>query len=313
MPAKTVAIARPAPPVDRAGAGLAAVVSAEGCSPPSVTGPTLRRAERDAKPERIPGMSGLTRREALAAAAASGTAYPLSRGTASAAVSTRLDFSTEPPGEGWGRGWASPGVANFRRAAGEGLLEAGSDVFPNDPRPVAFAVDRRFRDGTVRATITPHRRRAGRGAAAGRPAGLLRGDLRPRAVGPDPRPPLRAPICTSWRARPRPSSQRRSHSRSGDGTLPDASRRDTCLWRRTRCGSRRATRPPSCRGPATPACSPTSRTLLPSGSPVFPPSATSTCSRTRCRRARPCSTHRSARHSSMRSGERSTVAFARSS
>ena len=83
-----------------------------------------------------------------------GTAYLLSRGTASAAVSTRLDFSTLPPGEGWGRGWASPGVANFRRAAGEGLLEAGSDVFPNDPRPVAFAVDRRFRDGTVRATIT---------------------------------------------------------------------------------------------------------------------------------------------------------------
>ena len=100
-------------------------------------------------------MSGLTRREALAAAAASGAAYLLSRGTASAAVSTRprlLDLAARR-GLGTAAGPAS-GVANFRRVAGEGLLEAGSDVFPNDPRPVAFAVDRRFRDGTIRATIT---------------------------------------------------------------------------------------------------------------------------------------------------------------
>ena len=98
-------------------------------------------------------MSGLTRREVLAATAASGAAYVLSRGTASAETSTGLDFSIEPAGEGWGPGWACVGVANLRRVAGEGLLVAGSDVFPNDPRPVAFAVDRRFRDGVIRATI----------------------------------------------------------------------------------------------------------------------------------------------------------------
>lgn len=98
-------------------------------------------------------MSGLTRREALVATAASGAAYVLSRGTASAKTSTGLDFSIEPAGEGWGPGWACVGVANLRRVAGEGLLVAGSDVFPNDPRPVAFAVDQRFRDGAIRATI----------------------------------------------------------------------------------------------------------------------------------------------------------------
>ena len=54
---------------------------------------------------------------------------------------------------GW-PGWTCPGVANLRREAGDGLLEAGTDVFPSDPRPVAFAVDQRFGDGEVSAGMT---------------------------------------------------------------------------------------------------------------------------------------------------------------
>ena len=65
----------------------------------------------------------------------------------------RIDFTQEPDGNGWGRGWRSTGVANLRRAGGLGVLEAGSDVFPNDPRPVVFAVDCRVRDVEVAATI----------------------------------------------------------------------------------------------------------------------------------------------------------------
>jgi alkaline phosphatase D len=45
-------------------------------------------------------------------------------------------------------------VANLRRRDGTGLLEAGSDVFPYDPRPVAFAVDQRFLDGEVTAAVS---------------------------------------------------------------------------------------------------------------------------------------------------------------
>src|SRR4051794_23692070 len=56
-----------------------------------------------------------------------------------------------PAGERW-PGWACSGVANLRVQGGRGVLEAGSDVFPTDPRPVAFAVDRRFRDGAITAT-----------------------------------------------------------------------------------------------------------------------------------------------------------------
>src|SRR4051812_3080986 len=107
-------------------------------------------------------MSGarLNRRELLAAGAAAGVAVGL-RGTASAwAASGGLDFSTLGAGAGW-TGWRCPGVANLRRSGGLGLLEAGSDVFPCDPRPVAFALDRRFRDGAVEALV-----RAG-GAGAG--------------------------------------------------------------------------------------------------------------------------------------------------
>jgi hypothetical protein len=43
------------------------------------------------------------------------------------------------------------------------VVEAGSDVFPCDPRPVVFAVDQRFRDGSVSASL----------AATGAGAGLV--------------------------------------------------------------------------------------------------------------------------------------------
>ena len=64
-----------------------------------------------------------------------------------------LAFGALGDGEGW-PGWTCPGVANLRRDAGTGLLEAGTDVFPSDPRPVAFAVDHRFADGEVSAGLT---------------------------------------------------------------------------------------------------------------------------------------------------------------
>jgi hypothetical protein len=65
----------------------------------------------------------------------------------------RLDFGPLGAGRGW-PGWRCVGVANLRREDGTGLLEAGSDVFPCDPRPVAFALDRRFRDGEVSAVLS---------------------------------------------------------------------------------------------------------------------------------------------------------------
>ena len=94
-------------------------------------------------------MTGLRRREVLAAGAA---ALALSRAGALAAgpAERRLEFGGE--GEGWS-GWTCPGVAVLRRSGGLGLLEAGSDVFPCDPRPVAFAIDQRFRDGEVEALV----------------------------------------------------------------------------------------------------------------------------------------------------------------
>ncbi len=65
----------------------------------------------------------------------------------------RADLAAAPDGPGW-PGFACVDVANLSTQGGEAVLEAGSDVFPNDPRPVAFAVDRRFRDGSVIATAT---------------------------------------------------------------------------------------------------------------------------------------------------------------
>ena len=103
-------------------------------------------------------MSGgeLNRRELLAASAALGAAVTLGGVPTEAAARTserRLDFGAVGEGDGW-PGWTAPGVANLRRAGGAGLLEAGSDVFPYDPRPVAFCVDHRFADGEIDAALT---------------------------------------------------------------------------------------------------------------------------------------------------------------
>ena len=98
----------------------------------------------------------MNRRELLSATAAAGAALALGEGSGIAGAAPwrtqRLDFSTLGPGGGW-PGWQSVGVANLTRGGGRGRLEAGSDVYPCDPRPVAFAVDGRFRDGTVTAVV----------------------------------------------------------------------------------------------------------------------------------------------------------------
>jgi hypothetical protein len=80
-----------------------------------------------------------SRREVLAAGAALGAAFALGDADGLAALPggqlvRRIEFSGGPDGPGWGSGWQTAGVANTRRSGGEGLLEAGSDVFPNDPR-----------------------------------------------------------------------------------------------------------------------------------------------------------------------------------
>ena len=101
------------------------------------------------------GAPHVNRRELLAAAAAAGTAAALhgaARARAQSGFSRSLEFGSLGPGEGW-PGWSCPGVANLRRADGRGMLEAGSDVFPCDPRPVAFAIDQRFRDGEIAAVV----------------------------------------------------------------------------------------------------------------------------------------------------------------
>src|SRR5215213_6671754 len=97
----------------------------------------------------------VSRRELLATGAAAGAAFALRGAAASGAEATwsrQIDFTSLGPGDGW-PGWACPAVANLRRSEGRGLLEAGSDVFPCDPRPVAFAVDQRFRDGAIAAVV----------------------------------------------------------------------------------------------------------------------------------------------------------------
>jgi phosphodiesterase/alkaline phosphatase D-like protein len=115
-------------------------------------------------------LDGLNRRELLAAGAVLGAA--LATGSAAAPVARaateeRLDFTTVADGDGW-PGWTTHGVANLRRAKHTGILEAGSDVFPYDPRPVAFALDRRFADGEITATLT--HLGAGPGVVLRRPA-----------------------------------------------------------------------------------------------------------------------------------------------
>src|SRR4051794_6275704 len=95
----------------------------------------------------------LSRRELLGAGAAAGAALAIPRGAAAATEwSQTLEFGSLGEGDGW-PAWTCPGVANLRRAGGRGVLEAGSDVFPCDPRPVAFAVDRRFRDGAITGVL----------------------------------------------------------------------------------------------------------------------------------------------------------------
>jgi hypothetical protein len=96
----------------------------------------------------------LSRRQLLAAGATAGLAAGIRNRAVTLAAARRetLAFGALGSGDGWPN-WACPGVANLRRAGGEGLLEAGSDVFPCDPRPVAFAIDHRFRDGEIEAVV----------------------------------------------------------------------------------------------------------------------------------------------------------------
>jgi hypothetical protein len=92
----------------------------------------------------------MNRRELLSAAAGAGLV--LRSGLARAAP-TRLDFTRVAARDGW-PGWTCAGAANLSVTDGQGVLEAATDVFPSDPRPVAFALDRRFRDGEIAATVT---------------------------------------------------------------------------------------------------------------------------------------------------------------
>src|SRR4051794_12475187 len=95
-------------------------------------------------------MTRLSRRELLAAG---GAALALPAAAPGRATWSRvLDFTVLAPGDGW-PGWTCAGVANLRRQGGLGRLEAASDVFPCDPRPVAFAVDQRVLDGTITALV----------------------------------------------------------------------------------------------------------------------------------------------------------------
>jgi hypothetical protein len=100
------------------------------------------------------GGRGLSRRELIAAGAAAGTALGLPPGAAGRAGSWErtLDFTALTAGSGWPR-WRCPGVANLRRTGEHGLLEAGSDVFPCDPRPVAFALDSRSLECEIQAEL----------------------------------------------------------------------------------------------------------------------------------------------------------------
>ena len=95
----------------------------------------------------------LSRRELLAgAAAATALARSVEVSAQQQEWTNTLDFTALGEGTGW-PGWTCAGVANLRREGGHGLLEAGSDVFPCDPRPVAFALDRRFVDGEIHAEL----------------------------------------------------------------------------------------------------------------------------------------------------------------
>src|SRR3954471_4334813 len=97
----------------------------------------------------------VSRRELIAAGAAAGAGLALQRVAAAdgrAEWERTIDFGSLGEGAG-GPGWVCGGVANLRREGGHGVLEAGSDVFPCDPRPVAFALDQRVRDGEIDAVV----------------------------------------------------------------------------------------------------------------------------------------------------------------
>lgn len=103
------------------------------------------------------GRERVTRRELIVAGAAVSTGLAVGARSAAAAtdrVVRRVDFSALADREGWPAGWWCPGVANLRVSGGRGVLEAGSDVFPYDPRPAVFAVDGRTVEGRVRAVVT---------------------------------------------------------------------------------------------------------------------------------------------------------------
>ena len=108
-----------------------------------------RRGDRDGR--------GLSRRELLAAGAVAGAALAADRapalGSGAKLPEARRIVFDGPGAAGWGGAWRSVGVANLRREDGRGVLEAGSDVFPNDPRPVAFLVDHRVLDAELSATV----------------------------------------------------------------------------------------------------------------------------------------------------------------
>jgi len=103
------------------------------------------------------GRAGITRRGLIAAGALAGAGLAVGARPSSASADDALrktDFSKLSDRDGWPAGWACPGVANLRVAGGRGVLEAGSDVFPYDPRPAAFAIDTRFAQGAVQAVVT---------------------------------------------------------------------------------------------------------------------------------------------------------------
>jgi len=97
--------------------------------------------------------SGITRRTLIAAGAGLAVGSRLAIAATDPAVA-KADFSALPDGAGWPAGWSCPGVANLSVSGGRGVLLAGTDVFPSDPRPHVFAVDARFLAGSVRAAIT---------------------------------------------------------------------------------------------------------------------------------------------------------------
>ena len=93
----------------------------------------------------LPAITGCEHNEAKPPAAGQPLAAP-------PALPRGQNFA-QAPGEGWGDGWISVGAANLRSEQGLGVLEAGSDIFPNDPRPVVFLADARTLAARMRARI----------------------------------------------------------------------------------------------------------------------------------------------------------------